>query len=149
MLLIRWTAVMQSRVSARRLSAASASFFPNSDHEILHGKLAESVRCEHALELVRVILASFHTGAGVAAPLFPGDDLADAVARSRGLPIGNLTSQLWGNYALDALDHLVTETQRHGAYLRYTDDFLLFGDDRNRLWELRAGIADELARDAR
>jgi hypothetical protein len=43
------------------------------------------------------------------------------------------------------LDHWVTEAQRHGAYVRYTDDFLLFGDDRARLWELRAGILAQLA----
>ena len=63
-----------------------------------------------------------------------------------GLPIGNLTSQLWANFYLDGLDHWITEAQRHGAYLRYTDDFLLFGSDRGRLWHLRAGIAEELAR---
>jgi hypothetical protein len=39
----------------------------------------------------------------------------------------------------------VTETQRHGDYLRYTDDFLLFGDDKARLWELRGGIVEQLA----
>jgi hypothetical protein len=61
------------------------------------------------------------------------------------LPIGNLTSQLWGNYYLDALDHWITERQQHGAYVRYTDDMLLFGDDKVRLWELRDGIAVQLA----
>lgn len=30
--------------------------------------------------------------------------------------------------------------------MRYTDDFLLFGDDKERLWELRAGIVEQLAR---
>jgi len=64
--------------------------------------------------------------------------------RPRGLPIGNLTSQLWGNFYLDELDHWVTETRAHGAYLRYTDDFLLFSDDKARLWELRAGIVEQL-----
>lgn len=78
-------------------------------------------------------------------PLFPGDDLVLAAERPRGLPIGNLTSQLWGNFHLDAMDHWVTETQQHGAYLRYTDDFLLFGDDKARLWELRAGIIEQLS----
>jgi hypothetical protein len=39
----------------------------------------------------------------------------------------------------------VTETERHGAYLRYTDDFLLFSDDKARLWELRAGVVAHLA----
>ena len=62
------------------------------------------------------------------------------------MPVGNLTSQLWGNFYLDELDHWVTENQRHGAYLRYTDDFLLFGDDKARLRELRAGVAGQLAR---
>jgi hypothetical protein len=78
--------------------------------------------------------------------LFPGDDLAVTPDRLRGLPIGNLTSQLWGNFYLDALDHWVTETARHGAYLRYTDDFLLFGDSKVALWEMRAGIVEQLAR---
>lgn len=63
----------------------------------------------------------------------------------RGLPIGNLTSQLWANSYLDDLDHWISEAQRHGAYLRYTDDFLLFGDDKQRLWDLREGIVRQLA----
>ena len=62
-----------------------------------------------------------------------------------GVPIGNLTSQLWGNFYLDDLDHWIIETEQHGAYLRYTDDFLLFGNDKERLWELRRGIAEQLA----
>ena len=40
----------------------------------------------------------------------------------------------------------MTETERHGTYLRYTDDFLLFGDDKPRLWELRTGLVEQLAR---
>ncbi|MBX3733146.1 MAG: hypothetical protein KF791_11195 [Verrucomicrobiae bacterium] len=38
-----------------------------------------------------------------------------------------------------------TSTEGHGAYLRYTDDFLLFGDDATRLWQLRTGIVERLA----
>lgn len=68
-----------------------------------------------------------------------------AGSRPRGLPIGNLTSQLWGNFYLDPLDHWLTEVERQGAYLRYTDDFLLFGDDKAGLWELRRGIVRQLA----
>ncbi len=34
------------------------------------------------------------------------------------------------------------EAERHGAYLRYTDDFLLFGDDKARLWDLRPASSD-------
>jgi hypothetical protein len=122
-----------------------AKFFPNIDHAILHGKLAARLRCDGVLQLIGRILDSYQTGAEVPAPFVEGDDLVSVMARQRGLPIGNLTSQLWGNFYLDALDHWVTETARHGAYLRYTDDFLLFGDDRARLWELREGIRAQLA----
>jgi hypothetical protein len=48
-------------------------------------------------------------------------------------------------FYLDGLDHRITEVEQHGDYLRYTDDFLLFGDDKARLWDLRAAIVEQLA----
>ncbi len=48
--------------------------------------------------------------------------------RRRGLPIGNLTSQLFANIYLDGLDHFIKEVLR-APYLRYVDDFALFHDD--------------------
>ena len=101
-------------------------FFPNIDHAILLEKLSRWIACPGAQALVAKILASHQTGEDVPPPLFAGDDLVRAATRPRGVPIGNLTSQLWGNFYLDDLDHWITETQRHGAYLRYTDDFLGF-----------------------
>jgi hypothetical protein len=121
-------------------------FFPNIDHAVLLALLAPFLRCRGVWELVQKILASFQTGGDVPAPLFANDDWVAAGMRPRGLPIGNLTSQLWGNFYLDELDHWVTEAERHGAYLRYTDDFLLFGDDKARLWGLHGGILEQLAR---
>jgi len=119
-------------------------FFPNLDHAVLLAKLDGSSRCPRVMELISHIVASYETGPTVARDWFAGDDLWSAL-RPRGVPIGNLTSQLWGNFYLDDLDHWVTETEQHGDYLRYTDDFLLFGDDKAHLWELRAGLAGQLA----
>lgn len=120
-------------------------FFPNLDHAILRGKLDGVSRCPRVMDLIHAILGSYRTGAELPPSWFAGDDLL-AATRPRGVPIGNLTSQLWGNFYLDGLDHWITETQRQGAYLRYTDDFLVFGDDKRRLWELQAGIEEQLAR---
>ena len=139
-------------------------FFPNIDHEILREKIARELVCSGALALVEKILGSYRTGEAVVArgdrrppagapadaagggrARFPGDDLAEVLQRPRGLPIGNLTSQLWGNFYLDALDHWFTEAEAHGDYLRYTDDFLVFGNERHRLWELRDGSVAQLA----
>ncbi len=44
--------------------------------------------------------------------------------------IGTLTSQLFANGYLDALDHFVKEGLRVGHYLRYMDDFLLLASAR-------------------
>jgi hypothetical protein len=119
-------------------------FFPSLDHAILLAKLEGVSRCARVMALIETVLASYQTGSGIPRAWFSGDDLLAAM-RPCGVPIGNLTSQLWGNFYLDGLDHWATETQRHGAYLRYTDDFLLFGDDKARLWELRTGVVEQLA----
>ena len=119
-------------------------FFPSLDHALLRAKLDGVSRCEQVMGLMDALLASYRTGEETPPAWFAGDELLAGV-RPRGLPIGNLTSQLWGNFYLDGLDHWVTETERHGDYLRYTDDFLIFGDDKARLWELQAGIVGQLA----
>ncbi len=67
---------------------------------------------------------------------FPGDDLF-AVARPRGLPIGNLCSQHWANLYLHPLDVFVKQDLRCRGYVRYSDDFLLFAADKARLWAWR------------
>jgi len=123
-----------------------SKFFPNIDHAILREKLAECVACDEVMKVIERIIGSFQTTDEALVPLFAGDDLVEALQRPRGLPIGNLTSQLWGNFYLDALDHRLTEKEGHGAYLRYTDDFLLFDDDKTRLWELGEAVRDELMR---
>ena len=105
-------------------------FFPSIDHELLLGKLAGTIRCPGVLALCAAILQSYRTEGG---------------ARAHGVPIGNLTSQLWGNFYLDGLDHALVEEERHGAYVRYTDDFLLFAPEKERLWALRERIVAELA----
>lgn len=120
-------------------------FYPNLDHAILLAKLEPWVRCPRAFAVIRRVVESYRTPDRPAPELFPGDDLWEASSRPRGLPIGNLTSQLWGNFYLDDLDHYLTEAEGHGAYVRYTDDMLLFGDDRQVLWRVRDEIVRKLA----
>jgi len=99
------------------------------------------------LELCDHVLAS---GAGVLSEeyemqWFQGDDLL-AAFRPRGLPIGNLTSQFWANVYLDGFDHFVKRALKCEGYVRYVDDFLLFGDDKRQLQRWRAAVITVLAR---
>ena len=118
------------------LKADLRKFFPSIDHQILLRTLARTIRCAPTLDLCAKIIAG---GAGILDdeyPMhwFPGDDLLTPLERARGLPIGNLTSQFWGNVLLNELDHFVKEQLRVRGYVRYVDDFLLFGADKATLW---------------
>ena len=77
---------------------------------------------------------------------YPGDNLFTPFERRRGLPIGNLTSQLFANVYLDGLDHFVKEVLRAPGYLRYVDDSALFHDDPAVLADWRGRIDTYLAR---
>ena len=71
--------------------------------------------------------------------------LRPAPPQDQGIPIGNLTSQLFANIYLDGLDHFVKEGLRCGRYLRYVDDFVLLHDDKRFLHEARAALERHLA----
>ncbi|MDO8523995.1 MAG: RNA-directed DNA polymerase, partial [bacterium] len=58
----------------------------------------------------------------------------------KGIPLGNVTSQLFANVYLDPLDQFVTRRLRHGAYIRYMDDILLMDTSRARLTEALPAI---------
>ncbi len=58
------------------------------------------------------------------------------VAKTKGLPIGNLTSQLFANYYLNGFDHFVREECGASYYGRYVDDFVIVHHDKRFLLEL-------------
>jgi retron-type reverse transcriptase len=122
-------------------------FFPAVDHTILRNILFRRISDAQARWLIDQILES---GAGVLAQeydmvYFPGDDLLAAI-RPRGLPIGNLTSQFWANCYLNELDQFIKRELKCPAYLRYVDDFLLFGHSKQQLWDWKAAINTFLPR---
>lgn len=51
----------------------------------------------------------------------------------KGLPIGNMTSQILAIYYLNDLDHFIKEKLRIKHYVRYMDDFILFHEDKQYL----------------
>jgi hypothetical protein len=80
---------------------------------------------------------------------FPGDDLLSPIARRRGLPIGNQTSQFLGNVYLDPLDRFIKETLRVKHYIRYVDDFVLLAEDKATLWEWKQELDAFLMKELR
>ncbi|MEY3501262.1 MAG: hypothetical protein RL308_2935 [Bacteroidota bacterium] len=57
-----------------------------------------------------------------------------------GLPIGNLTSQLFSNVYLNDFDHYITKTLGHKYYGRYVDDFYVFLESKEELKQLQKHV---------
>lgn len=112
-------------------------YFPSIDHERLKAALRTALPCPRTRALLEKIIdgsneqvhCDWH---------FPGDDLLSPLNRRRGLPLGNLTSQMLGNFFLDRFDHFVKEALGIKGYVRYLDDFAIFGTSPEALGAIRA-----------
>jgi hypothetical protein len=120
-------------------------FFPSIDHALLKPCLLNFLPDKSLLWLVERILASGEKVLSEEYEMvyFANDDIF-SVNRARGLPIGNLTSQWWANCYLNQLDQFVKRELSCNAYLRYVDDFLLFANDKQTLWDWRRRIIERL-----
>ena len=119
-------------------------FFPSIDHEIMKKEIRWKIACKDTLWLIDRIIDNSNIQEPHFA-YFQGDDLFTPHERRRGLPIGNLTSQWWGNVYLNRFDHFVKEELQVPGYIRYVDDFVCFAPDKSRLHEIRHQVAEYLA----
>lgn len=92
-------------------------FYPSIRHDILSAMLHKKIKDDRFMGIVDDIIFSF-------------DGETNA-------PIGNYTSQWFGNFYLTALDYFVKQELGVKDYLRYCDDFLLFSNDKAELHEHR------------
>lgn len=90
-------------------------FFASIDHEILIEILRSHIPETKMIGLLQEIIESFSSTA-------PGV----------GLPLGNLTSQLFVNAYMNEFDQFVKHTLRAKYYIRYADDFVILSP--NREW---------------
>jgi RNA-directed DNA polymerase len=131
-----------------------ANFFPSIHKETLFEIISHNVTHPELLWLTRTLL--FHDPTtnyrfkslrkDVGAPGTPGYPVPlhkslFGKLNERGLPIGNLTSQFWGNVYLNELDHFIKRTLKCKDYLRYVDDMILLAQDRELLVEWVRAIA--------
>lgn len=135
---VRW-----ARATGMVLKLDVKKYFPSIDHEVLRSLVRRAIKDPDVLALCDLIIDRSNPQEPVQA-YFPGDDLFSPLERSRGLPIGNLTSQFLANVFLDPLDHFVTDRLGLGRYLRYMDDFVVFGSDKGRLRAARGAIREHL-----
>jgi len=98
-------------------------FFDTIDHDILFSILTRKIRDADTNNLLLEIISSFSS------------HYSDAF-RKKGVPIGNLTSQLFANVYMNKFDQFVKNELRVKYYLRYTDDFLIISESKEYLENL-------------
>ena len=99
-------------------------YFDSVDHDCLLTPLFSRFREKPLRKLLELIVRFPLTGQ------MPG----------KGVPIGNLTSQWFANFYLDAADHLIKEQWGVRGYVRYMDDLLLFDQTREKLEEIISNL---------
>lgn len=95
-------------------------FFPSIDKEILKSMLRRKFKDIDLLNLL--------------------DEIIDS--SDKGVPIGNYTSQYFGNFYLSYFDHWLKEVKGIKYYLRYMDDCVILHHDKNYLHQLKAEIEE-------
>jgi retron-type reverse transcriptase len=101
-----------------------SKYFDSIDHEVLISLIEKSIKDKEVMWLIREIVKSSFSHR-------VHNDLFNY--RETGIPIGNLTSQLFANLYLNELDQFVKHDLQKRYYLRYMDDFLVFGDNKGEL----------------
>lgn len=92
-------------------------FFANIDHDILLNILREYIADKDILWLLKEVIDSFNTKNKIGV----------------GLPLGNLTSQLFVNIYMNKFDQFAKHKLKAKYYIRYADDFIVFSEDKEWL----------------
>ena len=101
-------------------------FFDSVDHKILRALILKRVTCADTVWLLDLIFASFEKEEG------------------KGLPLGNVTSQLFANIYLNELDQYAKHVLKAKHYFRYSDDFVVVHRDRKFLEECIISVSQFL-----
>lgn len=94
-------------------------FFASIDHAVLLEILSKYIIDPEVMDLLREIIESFSS-------------VRDGV----GLPLGNLTSQLFVNIYMNEFDQFVKHVLKEKYYIRYADDFVILSESKSWLEHL-------------
>jgi RNA-directed DNA polymerase len=99
-------------------------YFPSIDHSVLKRQYRKLLFEDAVIELLDIIV--------------------DSNKNDKGLPIGNLTSQVLANLHLHCLDELICSLDGV-VYFRYVDDIFVLSNNKSHLWEVANHVNTKLA----
>ena len=97
-------------------------YYPSVNNVLMKDFIRTKIKCQSTLWLI--------------------DNIIDSI---QGLPIGNYTSQHFGNWYLNRFDWAIKQQIKPSAYFRYCDDIVVFGNTTKELIEIKTWMEKELA----
>ena len=117
-----------------------SKYFYRVDHGKLIEILSKRIKDKKLMEFLETVIddpeEKFGLPLGMKAEDVPFEDWLQDV----GMPIGNLTSQLFANIYLNELDQFCKHTLKIHQYIRYMDDVVILADPKEKLHEYRRQI---------
>jgi hypothetical protein len=113
--------MMKSNPQRYALKMDIRKYYPNINNSLMKQAVRKKIKCKDTLWLIDNILDS-----------------------CQGLPIGNLTSQYFGNVFLTEFDWWVKQELKARYYFRYCDDLVLFSNNKQELRYWRSEIEQRL-----
>jgi len=118
-------------------------YFPSIDFDILIKAISKKVQCRDTINLLEKLI--FNSNKQEETNFyFKNDNLFTPYEKQRGLPLGNQTSQFFGNIYLNEFDHIIKEKFKIKGYIRYVDDMLFFDNSKDFLEKIIEKIKNEL-----
>lgn len=112
-----------------------SKYYYRVDHEVLINILRRKIKDEEMLQLLTTIITYEGTLFGLK---LNGDiNNPEDKITGKGIPIGNLTSQMFANLYLNELDQYCKRTLGIHYYVRYMDDIIILSDDKAKLHEYK------------
>ncbi|OHA50477.1 MAG: hypothetical protein A3A97_01405 [Candidatus Terrybacteria bacterium RIFCSPLOWO2_01_FULL_40_23] len=94
-------------------------YFDNINHNILIGLIRRKIIDKKTMAIIEEIIRSFER------------------EKNKGLPLGNVTSQIFANIYLNELDCFVEKDFKIRKYIRYNDDFVIVDSNKKTLESLK------------
>lgn len=117
-----------------------SKFYYRVDHEVLLNILEKRIKDSRLLELLRKIIKSEKRAFGLPLGLDPCEVAPQEMIFDKGMPIGNLTSQMFANIYMNELDQYLKHELRLKYAIRYMDDCIILHNDKKQLKEIQEKI---------
>ena len=119
-----------------------SKYYASVNHDVLKQLLRKKLSDPLLLQALDTIIDCYHSGTEHNHLFAP--DAPYHTKGPRGIPIGNLTSQVFGNIYLHEVDIFIKRTLKVKRYIRSMDDLILICDDKQQLRDWQQQITDFL-----